>query len=319
MTRLAFFTAPKPFKDPHIRVIQRNAIQSWKALGKDVEVWLVGDEAGVEETAREFNVGYIPEVLRNSSGTPRIDSIFSLVKEKSSAEVLCYVNADILIFPDMLQTIDRVRSQVERYLIIGRRWDTAVTEPLKITDGWHEDFQAQTLAAARLHRAAGSDYFIFPRTEFTDIPAFAVGRAGWDNWMIYKGRRDGLAVIDATDTIKVIHQNHDFSHLPSGKIHRMQPESAENMELAGGRYTVFTIHDSNYRISGGNLQRIRLNRWKLVREISIFPAVTLHWPWLAKIVYALFNPKRLLKDRQQAKEREQLAKETRDEKRSKSG
>ena len=319
MTRLAFFTAPKPFKDPHIRVIQRNAIQSWKALGKDVEVWLVGDEAGVEETTREINVGYIPEVLRNSSGTPRIDSIFSLVKEKSSAEVLCYVNADILIFPDMLQTIDRVRSQVERYLIIGRRWDAAVTEPLKITDGWHEDFQAQTLSAARLHRAAGSDYFIFPRTEFTDIPAFAVGRSGWDNWMIYKGRRDGLAVIDATDAIKVIHQNHDFNHLPSGKIHRMQPESAENMELAGGRYTVFTIHDANYRISSGNLQRIRLNRWKLVREISIFPAVTLHWPWLAKIVYALFNPKRLLKDRQQAKEREQLAKESRDEKRSKSG
>lgn len=319
MTRLAFFTAPKPFKDPHIRMIQRNAIQSWKALGEDVEVWLVGDEEGVEEEARELNVGYIPDVLRNSSGTPRIDSIFNLVREKSSAEVLCYVNADILVFPDMLETLDRIRAQVDRYLIIGRRWDAVVTEPLKIEEGWHKDFQAKTLASAKLHRAAGSDYFIFPRTEFTVIPAFAVGRAGWDNWMIYKGRREHMAVIDATDTIKVIHQNHDFSHLPSGKIHRMQPESAENMELAGGRYTVFTIHDSNYQMSGGELKRIRLNRWKLVREISIFPAVTLHCTWLARIVYALFNPKRLLKDRQQAKEREQLAKEVKDEKRSKSG
>ncbi len=319
MTRVAFFTAPKPFSDPHIRVIQRNAIQSWKTLGDDVEVWLVGDEAGVEETAREFNVGYIPAVLRNSSGTPRIDSIFNLVREKSRAEFLCYVNTDILVFPDMLQTLEKVRARVDRFLVIGRRWDAAVTEALRIKEGWHAQFQAAALAAAKLHRAAGSDYFLFPRAEFTDIPAFAVGRAGWDNWMIFKGRWEHTAVIDATDAIKVIHQNHDFSHLPDGKIHRLQPESADNMQLAGGRYTVYTIHDANYQMVDGELQRIRLNRWKLLREISIFPAVALHCHWMAKIVYALFNPKRLMKDRQQAKEMKRFTKEVENEKRSKSG
>ncbi len=319
MTRVAFFTAPKPFTDAHIRVIQRNAIRSWQALGGDVEVWLVGDEAGVEETARELNVGYIPGVLKNNSGTPRIDSIFSLVREKTLADTMCYVNADILVFPDMLRALDMVTAQVERFLIIGRRWDAAVTETLNIKQGWHEQFQSDALAASKLHRAAGSDYFLFPRTEFTDIPAFAVGRAGWDNWMIYKGRREHMAVIDATDVIKVIHQNHDFSHFANGKIHRLQPESAENMRLAGGRYTVYTIHDANYQLTERALQRVRLNRWKLVREMTIFPAVTLHCPWLAKVVYALFNPKRLLKDRQQAREAQRFAKEVQNEKRSKSG
>lgn len=315
MTSIAFFTAPKPFKDPHIRVIQRNAIQSWKALGDNVEVWLVGDEEGVEETARELNVGYIPEVLRNNSGTPRIDSIFELVREKSSAEYLCYVNADILVFPDMLDALELTRKKVERFLLIGRRWDAAVTEPLKIHQGWYEPFQNNTLASAKLHRAAGSDYFLFPRNEFTDIPPFAVGRAGWDNWMIFKGRWEHMAVIDATDIIKVIHQNHDFSHFANGKIHRLQPESVENMALAGGRYTVFTIHDANYQILNNALERVRLNRWKLIRELTIFPAVTLHCRWLAKIVYALINPKRLLKDRQQTREMARFAKEVENEKR----
>lgn len=318
MPQVAFFTAPKPFTDPHISVIQRNAIQSWKALGKDVEVWLVGDEEGVEETAQELKVGYIPEVLRNNSGTPRIDSIFNLVRKHSHAEFLCYVNTDILVFPDLLQTLEEVRTRVSRFLIIGRRWDVAVTEPLDIYEGWHGQFQTGALATSKLHRAAGSDYFLFPRSEFSDMPAFAVGRAGWDNWMIFKGRWEHLAVVDATDVVKVFHQNHDFSHFANGKIHRLQPESAENMQLAGGRYSMYTIHDANFHFKNGKLQRIRLNRWKLVREISIFPAVALHCRWLAKIVYALFNPKRLQKDRQQAKELERFVKEAQNEKRSKS-
>lgn len=309
MTSVAFFTAPKPFTNAHIRIIQRNAIQSWKSLGRQVEVWLVGDEPGVEQNARELQVGYIPEVARNSFGTPRIDSIFHLVREQSQAEYLCYVNADILIFPDMLRALEEVRARVDRFLIIGRRWDAAVTETLDIKEGWHQQFQAAALVTAKLHRAAGSDYFLFPRNEFIDIPGFAVGRAGWDNWMIYKARYEHMAVVDATGTIKVIHQNHDFSHFADGKIHRLQPESAENMRLAGGRYTVFTIHDANYQLDNDGLQRVRLNRWKLLREFVIFPAVTLHCSWLAKVVYAIFNPKRLLKDRRQAKEALRRSKE----------
>ena len=319
MTRLAFFTAPKPFVDPHIQIIQRNAIRSWKALGDNIEVWLVGDEIGVAEAAHELGTGFIPEVLRNPEGTPRIDSIFNLVREKSDAEVLCYVNADILLFPDILKTLDIIQSRFNRYLVIGRRWDTLVTEALEITPGWGVEFQAGTIASAKLHRAAGSDYFMFPRGEFTDIPPFAVGRAGWDNWMIYKARWEGMALIDATNAIQVIHQNHDFSHLPNGKIHRLQPESAENMRLAGGRYAMFTIYDTNYQVNDGEIHRIRMNRWKVVREFSIFPAVKLHWPWLAKIAFALFNPGRLLKDRQQAKERVRIIEESTDEKRAKSG
>ena len=50
----------------------------------------------------------------------------------------------------------------------------------------------------RLHPPGGSDYFIFPRNCFTKIPNFAIGRAGWDNWMFYHARMNiGLSLMSA--------------------------------------------------------------------------------------------------------------------------
>jgi len=307
LNRLAIFSSPKPFTNPHIAIIQRNAIQSWKALGNEVEVWLVGVEEGVAKAAKELEVGFIPEVLRNESGTPRIDSIFDTVRQHSEADLLCYVNADILLFPDILEAALKVRENFGRFLMIGRRWDAPVKEPLKIKHGWHEEFLIWARQAGKFHRAAGSDYFIFQRETFTAVPAFAVGRAGWDNWMIYHGRCEKMPVIDATETVTVVHQNHDFSHFSDGRIHRLQPESVDNLKLAGGRFAMFTIYDTDYALISGVLQKIKMNRWKIVREISIFPAVTLKWKGLAKVFYFIFNIKLIHKQAKNARRDKKLA------------
>ncbi len=46
---ITLFTAPKPFVNPHIKIIQNNAIRSWKELGPDVSIVLIGDEEGIEQ------------------------------------------------------------------------------------------------------------------------------------------------------------------------------------------------------------------------------------------------------------------------------
>jgi hypothetical protein len=297
MSRLAIFTAPKPFTNPHIRIIQRNAIRSWQALGDEVEVWLVGDEEGVADAVSDYGIGYIPDVQRNSFGTPRIDSIFNTVRERSRAPYLCYVNADILLFQDLLRTLDLASSSNQPFLLIGQRWDAPITTELDIQPGWEEAFIPATLQNAILHTAVGSDYFVFPREEFTDLPAFAVGRAGWDNWMIFQARLQKMAVINATGGITAIHQNHDFSHLPGGKIHRYQPESLENLTLAGGRERMFTLYDTNKVIRGGNIAQPAFARERMVREISIFPLMHIRTKWLANALYAMLNPRQAIRDR----------------------
>ena len=62
---LTIFAIPKSFEDPHINIIQRNAIQSWLQLQPKCEIILFGNDKGVAETAEEFGVKYIPEIEKN--------------------------------------------------------------------------------------------------------------------------------------------------------------------------------------------------------------------------------------------------------------
>ena len=80
MSLITLFSAPKPFTDPHIATIQRNAIKSWTLL-PDVDVILLGDEEGLAEAADELGVKHIPDVARSESGTPLISSMFHLARE----------------------------------------------------------------------------------------------------------------------------------------------------------------------------------------------------------------------------------------------
>jgi hypothetical protein len=290
MPELTIFSAPKGFSDPHIAVIQRNAIASWQALGAQVEVLLLGEEPGLAETAAQLGVRHLPQVERTPSGTPLVSSMFALAREHSTAPLLCCINADILLLPEILPAAQRVAAQAERFLIVGQRWDLGVTEPLEFGPGWDEVLRRRTREQGKLHKATGSDYFIFPRDCYTDIPRFAIGRAGWDNWMIYAGRAHGWPVVDASDEIQIVHQDHDYAHLPGGQPHYRHPETFENVRLAGGKRIIFELPDASHRLVNGRLERPALTWKRFWREVEIFPLVRLHSYPLGQAFYALFHP-----------------------------
>ncbi len=264
MTGLTIFSAPKAFTNPHISTIQRNAIQSWTHLGPQVQVLLVGEEEGLAQAAAEYSVPLIPNVKRNDSGTPLVSSIFQLARQASQSPLLAYVNADVLLLPDFVEAALQVAGQLERFLVIGQRWDLDVRALLDFSAGWEQRLQGDRQQRGRLHLPAGSDYFIFPRALFGEMPEFAIGRAGWDNWMIYHARCQGWPVVDGTPTIKVIHQDHDYSHLPGGKPHYELPESRVNEALAGGSANLYMVLDSDRQLIGG---KVRKPRWTWLRTL----------------------------------------------------
>lgn len=292
MSLMTIFTAPKPFVHPHIAMIQRNAIRSWLQLGSEVQVVLIGGEAGLAEAAEELGVLHLPQVKRNAQGTPLVSSIFELARQVSDSPLLTYVNADVLLFPDLLQAARQVQQQAERFLIVGQRWDLAVKQPLDFSDGWQRRLLEQVKTEGRLHPRGGSDYFVFPRCCFETIPDFAIGRAGWDNWMIFEGRWRGWKVVDATGAITIVHQDHDYSHLPQGQTHYRLPETVENVRLAGGERAIFNLLDANSCLMDGKLRPFPLCWKKFWREVEIFPLVGLHSFGLAQISYAIFHPLR---------------------------
>ena len=290
MTDLTIFTAPKPFTNPHINIIQRNAIRSWVGMDSRVDVLLIGDERGMAEVAAELGVRHLPGVSTNDQGTPLVSSIFELARQSSASPILAYVNADILLLPGFLDVAKQLGRIADRFLAVGRRWDLDVRQPLDFNSGWENRLQEQVCLNGRLHPASGSDYFLFPRHCYAKIPPFAIGRAGWDNWMIYEARRQRWPVVDSTSSIMVIHQEHDYGHLPGGQPHYRLPESAVNVRLAGGRRALFTLDDADYQLVDGQLHPIPKRGNKLLRELETFPIVSLNSNALAELTFAIFHP-----------------------------
>jgi hypothetical protein len=290
MSALTIFTAPKPFTNPHINTIQRNAVRSWSEMDSQVDVLLVGAEPGIAEAAADLGVRHLPEVATNELGTPLVNSIFELARRSSDSPILAYVNADILLLPNFLEVALELKRLAERFLAVGRRWDLDIRQPLDFNPGWEGRLAEQVKENGHLHPASGSDYFLFPRECFSEIPPFAIGRAGWDNWMIYAARRQHWPVIDATSSLMVIHQEHDYGHLPGGQPHYRLPETAVNVRLAGGRRALFSLQDAEYRLVSGHLHPIPKRGQKLLRELETFPIVSLRSSALAELAFAIFHP-----------------------------
>ncbi len=292
MTDLTLFTAPKPFTNPHIATIQRNAIRSWLQMGSGVEVLLLGDEEGMAQEAKKLGIRHVPEIKRNSSGTPLISSLFEVGRSQNNSPLLAYVNADILLFPEFLDSARKALSLTPQFLLVGQRYDLSVTRELKFAQGWQERLKKECAEKGRLHKPMGSDYFVYPRECFAEIPDFAIGRAGWDNWMIYHARMQRWKTIDATNEIFIIHQDHDYSHLPDGQPHYRLPETDENVRLAGGRRTIFTLPDANWIFTQGGIKHARWSLSRLLRELEIFPLLTLKSKPLAEVSHMLFHPRK---------------------------
>lgn len=270
MALITFFSAPKPFTDPHIAAIQRNAIQSWTLLS-DVEVLLIGDETGVAEAAKELGVTHLPGVKCSDNSTPLISSMFQLARENSQSDLLCIINADMLLMPDFVEAARRSCLQRDTFVLLSQRWDLDVTQALDFSEGWGDRLRSTVHGQGELHRPAGSDFFLFPKSCYTDVPDFAIGRAGWDNWMIYKARQENWPVIDCTPSVMIVHQNHDYRHLPGGKPHYEHPETNENIRLAGGPAAVrYTILDATHRLMDGKLVRPAFTSLHFWRKVELF-------------------------------------------------
>ncbi len=271
MPLITLFSAPKPFTDPHIAMIQRNAIKSWTLL-PDVEVILLGEEEGLAQATKELGVKHLPNVTSNTNGTPLISSMFQLARENSNSPLLCIINADMLLMSDFVEAAKQVMKLKDKFVLLSQRWDLDVTQLIEFTEGWQDRLSSIVHSQGQLHRPAGSDFFLFPKSCYQDIPDFAIGRAGWDNWMIYKARKEKWFVIDCTPSVMIIHQNHDYSHLPGGKPHYEHPDTNENIRLAGGEANVrYTILDSTHCLAeGGKLARPQISYLRFMRGVELF-------------------------------------------------
>jgi hypothetical protein len=252
-------------------LIQRNALASWTRLHADVEVILFGDDAGAAEVARELGLRHEARVERNRFGSKRLDTMFARAQEIARHEVLCYCNCDIILPPEFCEALERVRERHERFLMVGRRWDTDIREALDFSDAaWGKRVKEMAHARGVQQPGWSVDYFAFRRGLYAEMPALVIGRVWWDHWLVWKAREEGADVVDASEVVTAIHQNHDYGYHPAGAKGVWTDEQAkENYELAGGRWHLLTIDDATHILGGdgerGNLRRLWAPYWRYLR------------------------------------------------------
>jgi hypothetical protein len=256
---LTLFTTPKAFRG-HEGMIQRNALESWKRLDEDVEIVVFGDEEGAAEVCAELGLRREAQVARSASGAKRLDFIFGRAQEIARHELLCYSNCDIIYTKELIAAAKRAREWRSEFLMVGRRWDTEVRAPLDFSSAsWQEEIVSLAKKEGIQRFYHNIDYFLFPRGTYREVPKLVIGRVGWDHWLVGRAYAQGSAVLDASDVVCAVHQNHDYGYHPEGIAGVWSDaEARANLELAKRGQAARTIEDAQYRLKASGVER---NRW----------------------------------------------------------
>ena len=274
---LTIFSVPKAFKG-HIGTIQRNALKSWTLLRPRPEVLLFGSDEGTAETAADLGLRHITELAVNARGAPLLSDMFRKAEAAASSELMCYVNADILLTGEFMSAVQGVQEKFAKSLLVSKRINIGVTDELDFERGWAEKLRARHDATDGGPTAI--DVFVFRKGTYGEVPDFAIGRLWFDQWLIKAALQQELPVVDASRMAPVLHQNHDYNHVAGGaeQVWRGQ-EPAENLRLYGSAPHSYTLLDVTHELTaGGTIRRVRLRRptaklkelaWKLLVQRTV--------------------------------------------------
>jgi len=285
---LTIFSIPKAFEG-HMDVIQRNAIQSWKRLDPNCQVILIGDDPGTAEVAEELGVSNIPQVARNEFGTPLLDSAYQLAEDAATNPYLCYVNADIILTSSLIDAFKKVREQTDRFFMTARRWDYSQDTLLEYDQDWETRLLGDVSVNGKLAHFSAIDFWVYPKGLLEGIPPLAVGRIAFESWCLYKARQMKADVIDSTDVVMSIHQDHDYSHHPEGELGiGTGIEAQRNRAMVGGAPYFFCIRDRTHKLTHNGLKRT-LDGWKLWRSLRTSKVLYPKMPLPLKLSCMMLN------------------------------
>jgi hypothetical protein len=252
---ISIFTIPKAFVG-HINTIQNNAINSWKRMAPTPEIFLFGDDEGIDVASKRHGVLHIKNVKKNVHGTPYLDYIFDFAQKTAINDYMMFINADIIFTSNIQALLDDI--PFDKFIVTGRRIDVDITSEVDYSNPQElASFKDRVSRNGVFHSFAGKDYFIFKKGTVNMLP-FVVGRPGWDDWLLYHMRSKRIPIIDSSVSIKAIHQNHDYSHSKFGEKYRVSgPEWQDNANLVGSLTNILSTRDADWILSGAKIEKPR--------------------------------------------------------------
>ena len=212
---LTILSTPKAFTGL-FAVIQRNAIESWTKLEPRPEIILFGRDPGTAEICDELGPASCArrrdERARHSAAQRHVHDGSGRWRPTPWCAGRMPTSSSA---PTVMRAAQIVTDHPRPAYLVGRRTDIDQLAPLDFFDGWSEQLVARPRREGERKPANWIDYFMFTRGLFVELPPFAIGRPGYDPWLIWRAADLGADVIDATDYVLAVHQRHDYSHVGS--------------------------------------------------------------------------------------------------------
>lgn len=202
------FTTCKPFVEDHTSSRQMRALKSWLLF--TTSIVLFGKDAGVKRVAADNGCKYVPDVECNEHGRPFINSMFKQAQDLWPGPHFLYVNSDNML-AGTPEAFGRVSKKFSHFMMIGKRFDwlprRGNTEALEeVVEGWEK-----RELRGRMHNEWALEYFGFSRGLFRNLPPFLPGWPGWDNWLVLHSLKLDVPVVDVTEVVTCVHQQHTSS------------------------------------------------------------------------------------------------------------
>lgn len=225
---VTIFTTPRPFKGQY-EIIQTNAFRSWSLMDpapNRVVVFADRDHEGdrAVDLALSLNFEVHPIEQRSPRGVPLLSDLFP--RAQGMGGIPCYVNADIILGNDLVPAIQAVVAELDRCLMICRRWNVQILTYLDFQGDWKTDLHTKVDEQGSLMVECAVDLFAWTGKVYSVFKPYALGRYRWDNWLVGAARAHNAPIVDITPCVKMIHQSH-------AQVPWNDPDAQENFQIVG--------------------------------------------------------------------------------------
>jgi hypothetical protein len=213
------------------------------------------------------------------------------VDHATRADLLGFVNADIMLTSDLTGAVEAVQNRFDRFLMIVRRWNVELAHDWDFkSPSWEAKLRAYVREHGTIEPSYGGvDLFVYRRGLWKHLQPFAIGRTRWDSALIYEARKLRAPVIEATRVVTAVHPNHDYSHDPQHTPGVFKgPEALRNQSLLGGDEFIFTSLNATHVLTESGIRHNRvLFPPYLLRQLATLPALHPRFRPLAPVVRLL--------------------------------
>jgi len=203
------FSTPRPFEGLY-SIIQFNAMTSWAKAGARVALFGDREHEGDAAISLAESLGFeiVPVRQRSERGVPLVSDLFQ--QAANMAEVSVYVNADIIVFDDVLPAIERAAGEFESALLVARRWNVQVLDYLAFEPDWQAALWDKVQQQGSKMVECAIDLFGMKGEVYQNRrpPDYVLGKYTWDNGLLGMARRRDIPVVDITPCCTIVHQSH---------------------------------------------------------------------------------------------------------------